>query len=93
MSDPIQIQIYGHAHPTGLPLLFADSDVDAWEEALRYVVEHYCTHSVSFLLFGRGCCVSFSNGIPDKDDVERLCLHLTQHRTDPQPVPTTRLAA
>ena len=93
MNQPIQMQIIGHAHPNALPILLPEDDVEAWEEALTYVVEHYVEHGLSFLLYGRGCCVNFAAGIPDKDDIERLCNHLTQRRVDRFATHATRLAA
>ena len=93
MTDPIQIQIIGHSHPNALPISSVEDDVAAWEDALTFVVEHYVEHGLSFLLYGRGCCVSFTAGIPDKDDIERLCARLTEQRVTRLATHPTRLAA
>ena len=93
MSEPILIHIDGHAYPNHMPVDFAADDIKAWVQAFEYVVQYIAPHGVSFVLLGRGCRVRFQDGLPVKNDIDRLCKRLREYQDDKVHVSTSMLAA
>ena len=80
MSEPILIHLDGHTYPTHMPVDFANDDIKAWIQALEHVAQYVAPHGLSFVLHGRGGRVYFRDGIPAKNDVNRLCQHLRAYQ-------------
>ncbi len=82
MSEPILLHIDGHAYPNHMPVDFAGDNITAWVQAFEHVVRYIAPHGLSFVLHGRGCRIHFQNGIPAKNDVDRLCKQLRKYQDD-----------
>ena len=93
MPEPILIHLDGHAYPNHMPVDFATDDARAWVQAFEHVVQYIAPHRLSFVLQGRGCRVHFQNGIPAKNDVDRLCKQLREYQDDKARVTASLQAA
>ncbi len=93
MSEPILIHIDGHTHPNHIPVAFAADDIQAWVQAFDHVVRYIAPHGLSFVLHGRGCRVVFQDGLPVKNDVDRLCKQLREYQDHKARVASSLLAA
>ena len=93
MSEPILIHIDGHVYPNHMPVEFATDDTKAWVQAFEHVVQYIAPHRLSFVLHGRGCRVHFQNGIPAKNDIDRLCKQLREYQEEKARVAASLLAA